>query len=54
MTENVFSFSVTINGNYAGDNLTKIQINDGDTLVINVVKNDNTKTSLIKTNAVLV
>jgi hypothetical protein len=54
MTENISSFSVTINGNYVGDDLTKIQISDGDTLVISVIKNDNTKLALIKTDVVLV
>ena len=54
MTQNVSSFSVTINGNYAGDDLSKIQINDGDTLIINVIKNDINKIASIKTIAVLV
>lgn len=47
-------FSVYINGNYIGDDLSDIQINDGDTLLIQVYKEDNTKESIIKTNAVLV
>jgi len=53
-TTNISSYSVYINSNYVGDDLTKIQITDGDTLVVNVIKFDNTKASLIKTNAVLV
>ena len=47
-------YSVYINGNYVGDNLELIQINDGDTLSITAYKNDNTKTSTIKTTAYLV
>ena len=47
-------YSVYINGNYVGDDLELIQINDGDTLSITVYKNDNTKTSTIKTTAYLV
>jgi hypothetical protein len=54
ITSNVNSYSVFINSNYVGDDLTKIQITDGDTLVVNVVKIDNTKEATIKTNAVLV
>jgi hypothetical protein len=50
----VTGYSVYINGNYVGDNLTTIQINDGDTLLINVVKEDNTKPAIIKTTAFLV
>ena len=42
-------YSVYINGNYVGDDLELIQINDGDTLSVTVYKNDNTKTSTIKT-----
>jgi hypothetical protein len=47
-------YSVYINGNYVGDDLELIQINDGDTLSITAYKNDNTKTSTIKTTAYLV
>ena len=47
-------YSVYINGNYVGDDLELIQINDGDTLSVTVYKNDNTKTSTIKTTAYLV
>lgn len=50
----ITGYSVYINGNYVGDNLTTIQINDGDTLLINVVKEDNTKPAIIKTTAFLV
>lgn len=50
----VTGYSVYINGNYVGDNLTTIQINDGDTLLINVVKEDNSKPAIIKTTAYLV
>jgi len=48
------SYSVFINNNYLGDNVPKIQINDGDTLKIIVYKDDLTQNSIIKTKAVLV
>ena len=48
------SFSVYINGNYVGDDLDVIQVNDGDTLLIQAYKDDITKTSFIKTVAYLV
>ena len=48
------SFSVFINGNYVGDNLSVIQINDGDTLVVNAYKKLISQTSVIKTVAYLV
>jgi hypothetical protein len=54
LTDNVSSYSVTINGNYVGDDLSTIQITNGDTFSISVVKIDNTKKSTIKTNAVLI
>lgn len=47
-------YSVYINGNYVGDDLGTIQINDGDTLLIIAYKQDNTKPSVIKTVAYLV
>ena len=47
-TVNVDSFDVYINGDYYGSDLTLIQINTGDTLQINVVKNDNTQESVIQ------
>ena len=47
-------YSVYINGNYVGDDLDVIQINDGDTLLIQAYKDDITKTSFIKTVAYLV
>ena len=47
-------YSVYINGNYVGDDLELIQITDGDTLSVTVYKNDNTKTSTIKTTAYLI
>jgi hypothetical protein len=51
---NVSSYSVYINGNYVGNNLTTIQITDGDTFLITVTKIDNTKSATIYTNAYLV
>ena len=47
-------YSVYINGNYVGDDLDIIQINDGDTFLITVYKNDITKDAVIKTVAYLV
>jgi hypothetical protein len=52
--DNVSSYSVFINGNYVGDDLTTIQITDGDTFLITVVKIDNTQSATIYTNAILV
>ncbi len=48
------SFSVYINNQYIGDNLSLIQINNGDLLLINVYKLDVTTSSTIKTVAYLV
>jgi hypothetical protein len=53
-TDNVTSYSVYINNNYVGDDLSTIQITTNDTLKIIVVKNDNTKTSTLKSVAYLV
>lgn len=47
-TVNVDSFDVYINGDYYGSDLNLIQINNGDTLQINVVKDDNTQEAVIK------
>jgi hypothetical protein len=53
-TDNVTSYSVYINNNYVGDDLSTIQITTNDTLKIIVVKNDNTKISTLKSVAYLV
>lgn len=53
-SDNVDSYNVFINSNFVGSDLTTIQINDGDTLLINVTKLDNTKQSTINTVAYLV
>jgi hypothetical protein len=53
-TQNVTSYSVYINNNYLGDDLPVIQITDGDTLKVTVVKIDNNTSSTIKTNSVIV
>ena len=52
--DNVSNYSVYLNGNYAGDNLTTIQITDGDTFLIDIIKIDNTKSATIYTVAYLV
>jgi hypothetical protein len=51
--ENVSSYSVFINNNFIGDNLTNIQINNGDILLITITKTDNTKDSFINTTVYL-
>ena len=51
---NVSSYDVYINSNFVGSDLSTIQINDGDTLLIIVTKVDNTKQSIIRTTAYLV
>lgn len=48
-TENISSYSVFVNNNYVGDNLSKIQINNNDFLLINIVKQDNSSSSSIET-----
>ena len=53
-TSNITTYSVFINGNFVGSDLEKIQINDGDTLVINVTKTTPSLESTIKTVAYLV
>ncbi len=52
--DNVSSYSVFINGNYVGDDLTTIQITDGDTFLITLTKIDPTKSATIYTTAYLV
>jgi hypothetical protein len=52
--DNVNNYSVYINNNYIGDDLSVIQITNGDTLKITVIKDDNTKQSIIKTNSILI
>jgi hypothetical protein len=47
-TSNISTYSVYINNNYVGDDIDKIQITNGDTLKVIVVKQDNTQKSLIK------
>lgn len=53
-TENISSYSVFINNNYVGDDLDVIQITDGDTLRVDVIKIDNTLVSVINTTSFLV
>ena len=48
-TENVNSYSVFVNDDYLGDDLSLIQINSNDKVKFEVVKTDNTKESIIKT-----
>src|SRR6056300_1452831 len=48
-TENINSYSVYVNDNYLGDDLSLIQINSNDKVRFEVTKNDNTKESIIKT-----
>lgn len=51
---NVSLYSVYLNGNYVGDNLTTIQITDGDTFLITVTKINISQSATIKTTAHLV
>ena len=51
---NISSYDVYINSNFVGSDISTIQINDGDTLLVDVTKVDNTKESVIKTVAYLV
>lgn len=51
---NISSYDVYINSNFVGSDISTIQINDGDTLLVYVTKVDNTKESVIKTVAYLV
>lgn len=48
------SYSVYINNNYIGDNISVIQISNGDTLKIIAFKDDITKESIIKTKVSLI
>jgi hypothetical protein len=50
-TENITEYSIYINDNYLGDDLSSIEINTNDTIRIDVIKNDNTKSSKIKSKA---
>ena len=50
-TENIDEYSIYINGNYIGDDLTSIKINTNDTIRIDVNKTDNNLSSLIQTKA---
>lgn len=47
-TINIDSFDVYINGDYYGSDLNLIQINNGDSLQINIIKKDNSKESKIQ------
>jgi len=51
---NVSSYSIYLNGNYVGNNLTTIQITNGDTFLITVTKISNTQSATIYTTAYLV
>jgi hypothetical protein len=53
-TYNVDSYSVYINGDYVGDDISTIQISTGDILNLNIVKSDGTKESIIESEAFLV
>ena len=50
-TENVDEYSVYINGNFMGDDLSSIDVNTNDIIRIDVVKDDSTKESKIKCKA---
>jgi len=50
-TINIDEFSVYINGNYMGDDLSSIEVNTNDTIKFDVIKLDDTKESVIKSQA---
>jgi len=50
-TINVDEYSIYINNNYMGDDLSSIEINTNDTIRIDVVKIDSSKESIIRSNA---
>ncbi len=50
-TENISEYSVYINGNYMGEDISSIEINTNDTIRIEIVKIDNSKDSVIKSKA---
>lgn len=52
-TSNVSSYSVFINNNYVGDDLSVIQVTDHDLVMFSVVKVDNNEGALINTTAYL-
>ncbi len=53
-TENVDSYSVYLNDNYIGDDITLIQITTNDRLRVEVVKIDNSKDAVLFTTATLI
>jgi hypothetical protein len=53
-TDNVESFEVYINNDYYGSDIEQIQLNTNDTIKLIIVKNDDTKDSIIKLNNLLV
>lgn len=50
-TENITEYSIFINDNYLGDDLSSIEVNSGDTIRIDVVKDDDSKQGVIKSRA---
>ena len=48
---NVDSYSTYINGNYIGDDVPVIKVSTNDSIKIDVVKNDNSKESVLKAKA---
>jgi len=53
-TNNVDTYDVYINDNFFGTDVTEILINTGDVLRIEIIKNDNTQSSIIPLNILLV
>lgn len=53
-TTNINSYDVFINDDFFGTNVSEILINTGDVLKITIIKSDNTKTSKIPLNVVIV
>jgi len=50
-TDNVSSYDVYINGDYVGEDISTIQITDGDLIRIVITKSDGSKSASINTTA---
>jgi hypothetical protein len=47
-SENVYTYDVFINGDYYGNTISEIQINNGDTVKFVIIKKDNTKDAILE------
>jgi hypothetical protein len=53
-SKNVDSYSVFINGDYYGDDIVEIQVNNGDVITITIVKENTSEISSIVFNEELI